>query len=126
MKQFQELRKGGSLAKKDEVLDHAAQWYAYRLSHTEHQDPKPSSKGMHDLVREALDQIILGDRKAGLRPWLVVATAGATDTGAVDPLEALATVARPHGLWLHADGAYGAMFALCPSARAAIKRARFV
>ncbi len=58
MKQFQEMRRGTSPATKSEVLDHAAQWYAYRLTHTEHQDPKPSVKGMHDLVKEAMDQII--------------------------------------------------------------------
>jgi hypothetical protein len=58
-KQFQELRKGGSAANKGELLDHAAQWYAYRLTHAEHQEPKStSSRGMHDLVKEALDQII--------------------------------------------------------------------
>ncbi|HLJ96811.1 MAG TPA: hypothetical protein VKU02_26795 [Gemmataceae bacterium] len=58
LKHFQEIRKGVSVANKSEILDHAAQWYAYRLTHTEHQDPKPSFKGMHDLVREALEQII--------------------------------------------------------------------
>src|SRR5207245_3888849 len=58
-KQFQELRKGGSIANKGELLDHAAQWYAYRLTHTEHQESmSTSSRGMHDLVKEALDQII--------------------------------------------------------------------
>ena len=58
LKQFQELRRGGSPANAGEVLDHAAQWYAYRLTHTEYQEPKPSSPGMHDLVRQAVDQII--------------------------------------------------------------------
>jgi hypothetical protein len=58
LKQFHELRKGGSLANAGELLDHAAQWYAYRLTHTEYQEPKLASPGMHDLVRQALDQII--------------------------------------------------------------------
>src|SRR5438552_9138584 len=58
MKQFQEVRKGSSPANRSELLDHAAQWYAYRLTHTEHQDSKPAFKGMHDLVKEALDQIV--------------------------------------------------------------------
>jgi len=60
----------------------------------------------------ALEQQILQDRAAGLRPWLVVASAGTTDTGAVDPLPAIADVAERERLWLHVDGAYGASFAL--------------
>ncbi len=66
---------------------------------------------------EALEAAIEQDRRAGLRPWLIVGTAGTTDTGAVDPLAALAEIAARAGLWLHVDGAYGAMFALCPSGR---------
>jgi len=63
---------------------------------------------------DLLDRAINADRAAGLRPWLAVASAGTTDTGAVDPLPDLAEVAQRHGLWLHTDGAYGAVFALCP------------
>lgn len=67
---------------------------------------------------EALEAAIHSDRQAGLLPWLVVASAGATDTGAVDPLADIAAVARHHRVWLHVDGAYGAMFALCESGQA--------
>jgi glutamate/tyrosine decarboxylase-like PLP-dependent enzyme len=70
---------------------------------------------------EALEQAILSDRKAGLNPWLLVAAAGSTDTGAVDPLPALAAVAEANGLWFHVDGAYGAMFALCEPGRKALR-----
>jgi glutamate/tyrosine decarboxylase-like PLP-dependent enzyme len=68
--------------------------------------------GRHRMRVEALEEAIEGDAKAGLRPWLIAATAGTTDTGAVDPLPELADVARHHGVWLHVDGAYGATFAL--------------
>ena len=64
-----------------------------------------------------LEQAIHQDKKAGLRPWLVVASAGSTDVGAVDPLKDIAHVSQQHGSWLHVDGAYGAMFALVDSAR---------
>jgi glutamate/tyrosine decarboxylase-like PLP-dependent enzyme len=55
-----------------------------------------------------LEQAIERDRREGRRPFCVVATAGTTNSGAVDDLEALADIARRHRLWLHVDGAYGA------------------
>ena len=61
----------------------------------------------------ALQQAILHDKQAGLRPWLVVASAGTTNVGVVDPLTAVAHIAQHHNLWFHIDGAYGAFFALC-------------
>ncbi|HKQ19242.1 MAG TPA: aminotransferase class V-fold PLP-dependent enzyme, partial [Candidatus Eisenbacteria bacterium] len=66
---------------------------------------------------EALDRTMADDARAGLRPWLVVGTAGTTDTGAVDPLEAMAEIAARRGAWFHVDGAYGAVFALCAEGR---------
>jgi len=68
----------------------------------------------------ALQEAILADKKAGLRPWLIVASAGTTNTGAVDPLADINDIAQAHGLWFHIDGAYGAFFALCPEGRAAL------
>ena len=62
------------------------------------------------LLREA----IAADRRAGLLPAIVVASAGTVNTGAVDPLEALADLCRRESLWFHVDGAYGAMAALSP------------
>ncbi len=73
------------------------------------------------LRPEALEAAIQEDLRAGLRPWLLVPTAGTTNTGAVDPLEACADLAQRHGLWMHTDGAYGASFALAESGRAALR-----
>ena len=62
---------------------------------------------------ETLEKAILKDKAAGLIPWLVVASAGTADTGAVDPLGPIGEIASRHSLWFHIDGAYGAFFALC-------------
>jgi glutamate/tyrosine decarboxylase-like PLP-dependent enzyme len=65
----------------------------------------------------ALRTAIASDRAAGLLPICVVANAGTTSTGAVDPLDAVATVAADAGVWLHVDGAYGAPAAADPTSR---------
>jgi aromatic-L-amino-acid decarboxylase len=56
---------------------------------------------------DALADAIARDRAEGITPIAVVATAGTTLTGAVDPLAAIADVCAEHGVWLHVDGAYG-------------------
>jgi glutamate/tyrosine decarboxylase-like PLP-dependent enzyme len=68
----------------------------------------------HRLDIVALQAQITADRAAGLRPFLVVGTAGTVDTGAVDNLAAIADVARREGLWFHVDGAFGALGMLSP------------
>lgn len=69
------------------------------------------------LETAALLQAIVADKQMGLNPWLVIGTAGTTNTGAVDPLPEIAQIAQAYGLWLHVDGAYGAFFALCDEGR---------
>jgi aromatic-L-amino-acid/L-tryptophan decarboxylase len=66
---------------------------------------------------DALEEAVAADRRAGLQPFLVVSTAGTTNTGAVDPLEAVADVCAREGLWHHVDGAYGAFFHMVPELR---------
>ena len=70
---------------------------------------------------DALEQAIVADQKAGLKPWLAVASAGATNTGAVDPLSRIGQIASTYGLWFHVDGAYGGLFVLCPEGKAALQ-----
>jgi len=60
-----------------------------------------------------LREAIARDRREGLTPFAVVSSAGTTNTGAVDPLNALADLCAAEGLWHHVDGAYGAFFNLC-------------
>lgn len=72
------------------------------------------------MCPDTLDAQIRQDREAGLRPWLLVASAGTTNTGTVDSLRSLNEVARIHDLWYHIDGAYGAFFALCPEGAAVL------
>jgi len=55
----------------------------------------------------SLEQAIHEDLAAGLRPFCVVANGGTTNTGAVDPLPAIADVCERHDLWFHIDAAYG-------------------
>ncbi len=65
----------------------------------------------------ALAHQVEKDQAQGLRPFLVVASAGTTDTGAVDPLGAIADVAERASMWFHVDAAYGGFFLLAEEVR---------
>jgi aromatic-L-amino-acid/L-tryptophan decarboxylase len=69
----------------------------------------------------ALKSAVAEDRQAGHQPLCVVGCAGTVNTGATDDLEALADFCGAEGLWLHVDGAFGALAALSPSLRPRVK-----
>jgi aromatic-L-amino-acid decarboxylase len=74
--------------------------------------------GRFRMVPEGLEEAIRADRAGGRRPFLVVPSVGTTNTGAVDPLPEILAIARRHGLWVHADAAYGGFFRLVPGGAA--------
>nr|MDP9494751.1 aminotransferase class V-fold PLP-dependent enzyme [Actinomycetota bacterium] len=107
----------------------------YLTSHTHHSVAKAARlAGFRDdqirtvsvdadlrIEPEALVSAIEEDRKAGRLPFLVVGSAGTTDTGTVDPLTDLAEISASHDLWFHIDGAYGGFFQLTDRGRARLR-----
>ena len=78
---------------------------------------------------DALADAVAADRRLGLLPAIVVGTAGTVNTGAIDPLDAIAELCESEGLWFHADGAYGGMATISAKLRPlfkGIERARSV
>jgi aromatic-L-amino-acid/L-tryptophan decarboxylase len=76
--------------------------------------------GTDELLRLDLDslrQAIASDRSQGLKPFMVIGSAGTINTGAVDPLNDIADLAAEEGLWFHIDGAYGGFFQLTERGR---------
>jgi aromatic-L-amino-acid decarboxylase len=65
----------------------------------------------------ALREMLERDRGQGFQPFCLVASAGTTNTGAIDPLDDLAGLGRDEGLWLHVDAAYGGFFQLTERGR---------
>ena len=94
-------------------VDKAASILGIGLDHVRH----IGTDDQHRMDPAELARAIDADRRAGLRPWCVVATCGTVATGAVDPLDAIADLCAEQDLWLHVDGAYGALFLLCEEKR---------
>jgi len=133
---------GGSMAnftglvasRTDRLGDEFGNGVIYVTSHTHHSVEKAARLAgfRKDQVRAvrvdadlkmepaALRAAIGQDRDAGLDPFLVVGSAGSTDTGTVDPLATLAEIVADEGLWLHVDAAYGGFFQLTERGRAVI------
>lgn len=70
---------------------------------------------------DALHDMVDADRRAGLRPFCVVANGGTTNTGTVDPLVDLVGVAHERRIWVHVDAAYGGFFQLTDRGRRALR-----
>jgi aromatic-L-amino-acid decarboxylase len=68
----------------------------------------------HRINLAALRRMIQADRSAGNAPFLLVGSAGTVDTGAIDDLDGLAVIAGEERMWLHVDGAFGALGMLAP------------
>ena len=74
--------------------------------------------------RMRLDQLteaIREDLAAGRKPFAVIATAGTTNTGSIDPLDQIAQICQEYNLWMHVDGAFGASLLLSPRYRGQLK-----
>jgi aromatic-L-amino-acid/L-tryptophan decarboxylase len=82
-----------------------------------HQIRKIPSDEKYRLPMEALRQYIAADRLKGLVPFCVIANAGTTNAGAIDPLPELSAYCRSEKLWLHVDGAFGGAAAITQRGR---------
>jgi aromatic-L-amino-acid decarboxylase len=133
------LLSGGSMANFTGVVaartarlgDNFAKGIMYVTRHTHHSVEKAARLAgfRRDQIRQievdanlrmspdALRSAVVEDRRSGLDPFLVVGSAGTTDTGTVDPLETVADLATDEGLWLHVDAAYGGFFQLTERGR---------
>lgn len=98
----------------------------YFTAHTHHCLRKAlHTVGLHEAVMrevpmndrfqmdtEALETAVVQDNTNGLHPFLIVASAGTTDTGAVDDMQRIADICETHNIWMHVDAAYGGFFVL--------------
>ncbi|MBS4028847.1 MAG: aminotransferase class I/II-fold pyridoxal phosphate-dependent enzyme [Ignavibacteriales bacterium] len=73
------------------------------------------------MKADELEKQIVEDKKNGLNPFLVIASAGTTNTGSVDPIETIGEIASKYNLWFHLDAAYGGFFALCDEGKKVLR-----
>jgi aromatic-L-amino-acid decarboxylase len=106
----------------------------YLTRHTHHSSAKAArlagfradqivTVDVDDELRMDVDDLsrrVAADREAGRRPFLVIASAGTTDTGTVDPLRRVADFTAGESMWLHTDAAYGGFFQLTERGRAVL------
>lgn len=71
----------------------------------------------HRMDVAAFGRLLEDDVSSGLRPWLVIPTAGTTSSGTIDRVGDIVKVGHSRGLWVHVDAAYGGLFALVDSVR---------
>jgi glutamate/tyrosine decarboxylase-like PLP-dependent enzyme len=98
----------------DNSVDKAAVILGFGLNHVRHIPCDTQFRIRMDLLAEAVEQ----DRREGLSPFCVVGSLDTVTTGAIDPLDALADFCGDEDLWLHIDGAYGALAILSDRMRA--------
>ena len=73
------------------------------------------------IISSELEKQIALDRKNKLKPFLIIASAGTTDVGAVDPLEEIGMISKKYNLWYHIDAAYGGFFVLTDEGKKKLK-----
>jgi glutamate/tyrosine decarboxylase-like PLP-dependent enzyme len=73
------------------------------------------------MIAGDLAEKIAKDKADGLNPFMVIASAGTTDVGAIDPLPEIGAIAKEHGLWYHIDAAYGGFFILTDEGKDKLK-----
>ncbi len=73
------------------------------------------------MKTDELEKTINEDKSNGLNPWLIVASAGTTDLGAIDPLEEIGNIAHRQKIWYHVDAAYGGFFLLTEEGKEKLK-----
>jgi glutamate/tyrosine decarboxylase-like PLP-dependent enzyme len=80
-----------------------------------------SMDAKYRMIPSKLKSCIEQDRNEGLIPWVIVASAGSTDTGAIDPLDEIGDIASEQELWYHVDAAYGGFFILTDNGKKKLK-----